>query len=181
MVFLFNLILFTSIGIILGQNDVTVVNRENVLLSRRKRYLLFPPGSNMAISMAGVKALLRPQPTGWNILGEMDCPFALPSDTRILRRSGWIKRSKREIYSTLDRALTMYGYNGTACITKMMCDAKKYIPMKGKSMMKDILLLVFDYSEDNFNNEQLCTDDMEKKCSISIMEHVLLEVSPHYD
>ncbi|XP_057665674.1 uncharacterized protein LOC130899623 [Diorhabda carinulata] len=131
----------------------------------------------MAISTAGVAALLRSQPTGINVLGEMDCPFALPSDTRILRRSNWIKRHKREIYSTLKEALTINGFNGTACVSKMICDAKKYVPMKGKSMIKDILLLVFDYSEEDFNNEELCSENLEKNCPMSIMEHVLEEVT----
>ncbi|CAH1113419.1 unnamed protein product [Psylliodes chrysocephalus] len=182
MVLLLNLILFCYLGMSFGSNDVTEILHKNVLLNRRKRYLIFPKGSNLAISMAGVKALMRAQPTGFNILGEMDCPFALPTDTRLLRKSHYIKKNRREIYSTLDSALTLIGLNGTACVRKMICDAKKYVPMKGKSMIKDILLAVFDFPEEEFNKNNIkCTDELGVSCSISIMEHVLEEMNSNYD
>ncbi|CAH1167186.1 unnamed protein product [Phyllotreta striolata] len=135
----------------------------------------------MAISMAGVKALIRPQPTGINVLGEMDCPFALPTDTRIFRKSSYIKKNRREIYETLDKALTVIGLNGTACVRKMICDAKEYVPMKGKSMIRDILLVVFNFPEDEFHNEKIkCTEELSTSCSISLMKHVLQEINSDY-
>lgn len=58
------------------------------------------------ISLAAVKALLRIQPTGWNILEEMDFPFALPSGSEWLRRIKRPGKSKRDIYNTLKQGLS---------------------------------------------------------------------------
>lgn len=51
MVLLLNLILFCYLGMSFGSNDVTEILHKNVLLNRRKRYLIFPKGSNLAVSV----------------------------------------------------------------------------------------------------------------------------------
>nr|XP_023017172.1 uncharacterized protein LOC111506361 [Leptinotarsa decemlineata] len=131
------------------------------------------PHHNPPLQLAAVKAFLRVQPTGWNTVEELDYPFALPTDTRIFRKSNWINRSRREIYSTVDKGLTKVGFNGTACVKKMICDAKKYIPLRGKSMIKDILLAVFSYTGDEYSHEEICDSQLDTECSISIMDYVL--------
>ncbi|KAG5889372.1 hypothetical protein JTB14_009165 [Gonioctena quinquepunctata] len=173
MVFLVNVILFSYCAVCFAKEDTTVVNKRNVFLSRKKRYLTFPPGSNFVIQFAAVKALLRIQPTGWNILEEVDYPFALPTDTRLFRKSNWINRNRRDIYSTIEQGLTSGGFNGTACVKKMICDARKYVPMKGKSMVRDILLAVFSYTGDEYKHEEMCNFSWDTYCSISIMDYVL--------
>lgn len=62
------------------------------------------------ISLAAVKALLRIQPTGWNILAELDFPFALPNEAEWLTQAikPFKKRAKRHIYSTLEVGLSQY-------------------------------------------------------------------------
>nr|CAD7406005.1 unnamed protein product [Timema cristinae] len=62
---------------------VTNSEIEEKKLSRRKRYLMFPEGSNFLITVANPKRLLtNMRPKGWNGLLECDVFFKLPSDTR---------------------------------------------------------------------------------------------------
>ncbi|CAG9815337.1 unnamed protein product [Phaedon cochleariae] len=174
---LLNFILLSLFVSSFGLNDVTVVNRKNVFLNRKKRYLTFPPGSNFVIEFSGPKAFIQRQPSGWNMVAEMACPFALPSDTRMFRRKNWIDRTKREMRSSLDQGLTKSGFNGTACVNKMICDMKRYVPMKGNSMIKDILLAVFSDEEFNYEEECQYSDSKISECPISILDYVLKELN----
>ncbi|RZC41439.1 uncharacterized protein BDFB_011334, partial [Asbolus verrucosus] len=61
--------------------------------------------SNFVITLSFVKAVMQAQPRGWNLLGECDVPFALPSDTRLFKkqqRNHFLQR--REVLTGLESA-----------------------------------------------------------------------------
>lgn len=60
------------------------------------------------MTLSFIKALLRTQPKGWNLLGECDVPFALPNDTRKFLKEDKrkiLRRQRRMLYANLEQAL----------------------------------------------------------------------------
>lgn len=56
--------------------------------------------------MSFVKRVMQVQPKNWNVIGECDVPFPLPSDTRMfINQRKLLKRQRREIYSTLEESM----------------------------------------------------------------------------
>ncbi|XP_018575981.1 uncharacterized protein LOC108914619 [Anoplophora glabripennis] len=167
--------LVTSCLVFCIDANFTKVSRNNILLSRRKRYVAFPMGSNLVISMAAVKAFLQVQPTGWNILFEVDVPFALPSEPLFFKKKKKHKKERRSIYSQLDTALTESGLNGTACVRRIICDAQQFIPTKGKSLVKDLLLAIFTSSEPDYdeNYQGHCDRDSWTECEVPFLDFIL--------
>ncbi|KAK9754866.1 hypothetical protein QE152_g817 [Popillia japonica] len=74
-----------------------VTKRENVLLSRKKRYLFFPPGANFVYQFVNVKALMKRVPKGMQWLNEWDVPFPLPSDPGEFREYRESHREERAV------------------------------------------------------------------------------------
>ncbi|XP_026464404.1 uncharacterized protein LOC113366980 [Ctenocephalides felis] len=56
------------------------------ILSRRKRYLIFPEGSNFVITFGHVKKIITKYPDNWNQNNEFDIAHKLPSDPTFVRR-----------------------------------------------------------------------------------------------
>uniref|UniRef100_A0A182P6P9 Uncharacterized protein n=1 Tax=Anopheles epiroticus TaxID=199890 RepID=A0A182P6P9_9DIPT len=51
---------------------------ESKLLSRRKRFLLFPPGANILLTSSFGKGLVFRGPAGYAVIGELDLYYPLP-------------------------------------------------------------------------------------------------------
>ncbi|XP_031337156.1 uncharacterized protein LOC116166346 [Photinus pyralis] len=119
-----------------------VTTKKNPLLSRKRRYLLFPEGSNFVMTLSAIKQLMIKAPKLVMMLGECDVPFKLPSDPQLIRVHKF-HRQRREIYTQFEDAFTEYGLNGRACVKRMICDAHVYLPEKGQSLVADLLATVF--------------------------------------
>uniref|UniRef100_A0A182RN98 Uncharacterized protein n=1 Tax=Anopheles funestus TaxID=62324 RepID=A0A182RN98_ANOFN len=59
------------------QNGTSSSNRDKVL-SRRRRFLLFPPGANFIVTVSGGKATMFNTPRGYNVVTELDLYHPLP-------------------------------------------------------------------------------------------------------
>ncbi|XP_050070572.1 uncharacterized protein LOC126558579 [Anopheles maculipalpis] len=59
------------------RNGTTSANREKVL-SRKRRYLLFPPGANFIVTVSGGKGAMFETPRGYNLVAELDMYHPLP-------------------------------------------------------------------------------------------------------
>ncbi|GJQ74287.1 hypothetical protein Trydic_g19184 [Trypoxylus dichotomus] len=144
-----------------------VTKRENKLLSRKRRYLFFPKGANFVYQIVDVKALMKIVPKGVQWLNEWDVPYPLPSDPSEFRKFRR-HREKRQLLDDLEIALNRYGLNGTACVNRMVCEAKEFIPVKGKSLIKDMLYAVFSRPEEEDDDNAKLTD--EDSCHASNFE-----------
>ncbi|CAH1974902.1 unnamed protein product [Acanthoscelides obtectus] len=174
----FQRLVFTTTLVLLlssvtSEEPTTKILKRNVFLRRQKRYLTFPPGSNFVITLSAVKSLLRVQPTGWNILEEVDVPFALPSDTMLFKRIGRRDRERREIHDQIGQTLDKFGFNGTACVNRMICESQKFIPLRGSSLVKYILSAVFRHTEESFDPKPNCDDHIFEDCSVSILSYLM--------
>uniref|UniRef100_A0A182U027 Uncharacterized protein n=1 Tax=Anopheles melas TaxID=34690 RepID=A0A182U027_9DIPT len=59
-------------------NEFTSAGGESKLLSRRKRFLLFPPGANMLLTASFGKGLVFRGTAGYVCIGELDMYYPLP-------------------------------------------------------------------------------------------------------
>lgn len=65
-----------------SQNCTRVERSIEKILHRKKRFLIFPPLSNVLITGSIVKAIIITAPKGYNLLGEVDFYYPLPSKAR---------------------------------------------------------------------------------------------------
>nr|CAH7717363.1 unnamed protein product [Callosobruchus chinensis] len=121
---------------------------------------------------------MRVQPTGWNILEEADVPFALPSDTMFFREPKRKMRERRDIHYQIGQTLDKFGFNGTACVNRMVCEAQKLIPLRGTSLVNDILSAVFRYTEEALDSNTNCDDSSYIECSVSILSYLMGSFQP---
>lgn len=128
--FFCRLILSLLAIVTVGYSQVTYVSKTNPLLSRTKRYLAFPTGSNLVVrilhpsklnnfntylllqfTFSASKAFMQSVPKGFIALGECDVPFMLPNDTRLFKKEPRVKyRQRRRMQSQLEKALSGYLY-----------------------------------------------------------------------
>ncbi|XP_028134620.1 uncharacterized protein LOC114329642 [Diabrotica virgifera virgifera] len=162
------LMLMNHLCICSTKNDVTVIKRN--ILSRKKRYLVFPKGSTLVIQLSAIKAIQQAQPRGWNFLEELEFPFFLPDDPNMFRRKN---RNRREVYATIKNGLTKYGFDGRTCIDNLICDIKQFTKSQKTSMNEEILFEIFRYLGENTNFEEVCTGETNLQCSYSILQYFL--------
>ncbi|KAJ8921345.1 hypothetical protein NQ315_002960 [Exocentrus adspersus] len=156
----------------LVEANVTRVSRENVLLSRRRRYLSFPVGSNFIITLSQIKLFLQVQPRGWAMLLEADVPFALPSDTRQFKKTKRYITDRRNFLEQVEDALTSIGLDGEMCTRKIICTVLHYKSTQRKSLVKDLLFAAFVYPEDNSDMHSDMCDESFVKCSVPFLEYI---------
>lgn len=64
-------------------------------------------------------------------------PFNL---TRKLQRA---RRSRRDLYEKLILFINQMGYDGRACVAKILCEVAQYLPSTKGNMVEEILKTVF--------------------------------------
>ncbi|KAF7280235.1 hypothetical protein GWI33_006278 [Rhynchophorus ferrugineus] len=171
------LLIFNISGFICDNQNVTVIRNRSSVLSRRKRYIQWPKGSNFVINFTCSKPLLRPQPLTWNIVYEMDVPFAVPPDTTIFFKPH--KRIKRHILERksflekIEDFMTIMGYDGQSCIKRLLCESKNFVEIEHKSLLKDLITVLFrsfiDHKEFKEYQDN-CLEDNLKGCSVSLLD-----------
>ncbi|XP_072395558.1 uncharacterized protein [Diabrotica undecimpunctata] len=162
------LMLMNYLCICSTKNDVTVIKRN--ILSRKKRYLVFPKGSQLVIQLSAIKAIQQAQPRNWNFLEELEFPFFLPDDPNMFRRKN---RDRREVYSMIEKGLSKYGFDGKTCIDNLICDIKQFTKSRETSVNEEILFAIFRYLGENTNFEEICTKETNKQCSYSVIQYFL--------
>ncbi|XP_068909969.1 uncharacterized protein [Tenebrio molitor] len=168
--------------IVVTSSQVSKIVKHNPLLSRRKRYLAFPMKSNFVITLSFIKPFMVVQPRGFNLLGECDIPFDLPSDTRLFkkqRRDHHLRR--RDVLMEFENAFFQGGLNGSECVRRMICEARDYIQAGGKSLVKDILSAIFASSEIDLNvrYEDSCHAVLPPECDVPLLSYILGSLFTH--
>ncbi|XP_045775564.1 uncharacterized protein LOC123874334 isoform X1 [Maniola jurtina] len=153
---------------------------------RKRRHLTFPDGTNFVITISLVKAFMTHAPSGWNLALEIDVLFPLPDAkfTNAFFRRKLHHQQKREFWQRLQNAIDYHHINGRACILRCICEAKSYLAPPGKSLVHDLLRVIFTapVHEKEFNEEvgdvysevldpDFC--DEVNDCPISLLNFVL--------
>ncbi|KAI8440087.1 hypothetical protein MSG28_001509 [Choristoneura fumiferana] len=112
---------------------------------RKRRHLVFPEGTNFAITISLVKAFMTHAPSGWNVVLEIDVLFPMPDAnfTNASYRRKLHHRQKRQFWEKLQTAIDFHNLNGQACILRSICEAKTHLAPPGKSLVHDLLRVIF--------------------------------------
>ncbi|XP_066138372.1 uncharacterized protein [Euwallacea fornicatus] len=142
-----HLALFSALIALSDQSvNVTSFQRKNVFLTRRKRYVQWPKGSNFVINFTCTKPLMRYQPLTWNTVYEMDIPFAVATDINFYESSKKVRRhvvERRNLYEHLEEFTTLLGFDGRACVNRLMCETEQFVRGRRHSMIKDLVQVLF--------------------------------------
>ncbi|XP_026326172.1 uncharacterized protein LOC113234865 [Hyposmocoma kahamanoa] len=118
---------------------------------------------------------------------DLDFVFHLPDEKfrAALSRRKLHHRQKREIWERFQEALYLHNFDGYSCLLKSVCEAKLYILPPGRSLVHDLLRVVFSapVHEDEFREEMgglyeklydpsVC--ETVHECPISILQFMLL-------
>ncbi|CAK1542046.1 unnamed protein product [Leptosia nina] len=153
-------------------------------LIRKKRYLVFPDGSNVVLTMSLVKAFMTHAPSGWNIALEIDVLFPLPDEkfSNEHRRKKY-HRQKREFWKQIENALNYHNMNGRACVLRCICESKSHLAPPGMSLVHDLLRAIFtaplreEYSNEVSDMYSEILDpnfcDHVQDCPFSILHFIL--------
>ncbi|ERL92619.1 uncharacterized protein LOC109546913 [Dendroctonus ponderosae] len=154
----------------------TKIQKENVLLSRGKRYVQWPKGSNFVINFTCTKPLLRYQPLTWNTVYEMDIPFAALIETKSF--FGQASKSKRHVLERknllgqLEDLMFLMGLNGRACVNRLLCESKIFLETKERPMLRELIRVLFSsYMDDELLNgysDRDCDADFSL-CPMSVL------------
>ncbi|XP_008201121.2 uncharacterized protein LOC103315086 [Tribolium castaneum] len=174
-----HILIFCLITLTLAQ--FTKITRNNVFLSRKKRYLAFPEKSNFVISFSLSKPLMEAQPRGYNLVFECDVPFALPSGTTPLKELKKLKKSrhriqKRDILLSFEKVFNKSGLDGNACVKRIICEAQEFVNSgRNHSLIKDMLKVLF--SDFGPNYVKPCYYKTFFECPLPFMEYFLSSLS----
>ncbi|KAJ3627765.1 hypothetical protein MTP99_015116 [Tenebrio molitor] len=142
--FLFvTILMFADIG---NANDP-----RDRILSRKKRYLVFPEGSSVSIAICVTSQMgitpgeIFTEGVNWGI------SYELPNDTKQFKelldkpKEVMQRRHRRQLYSKMETIMRSMGYDGRDCVLRALCEASTRLKPKGGSLVDEILRIVFRY------------------------------------
>ncbi|XP_043288492.1 uncharacterized protein [Venturia canescens] len=161
---------------------------SNRRLSRKKRHLAFPTGTNFVTTITLLKAIQVNEPKNWNLDLEFDMIWPIPNGEKLLKKASkrtniyhHIRRHKRDLYSKIELALSSQGLPGKECLLRTICEANIYLSSPGVSFLEDVLRVVLSGSEsarrEKFSPEvESSPRDRERKMSFFQRSIVVLFV-----
>ncbi|XP_059490100.1 uncharacterized protein LOC132205184 [Neocloeon triangulifer] len=132
------------------------------VISRKARYLLFPPGSNMGIEVA----LSVPVRKSVNVAMNIEANYVLPDNVTYFfpdlvpglgqgRLAESFGITRRRTYTTIITMLNRVGLDGRSCLLRAICEAAE-TPLQHNGLFGDLLHVIFTPSSSN--DEQLGAD-----------------------
>ncbi|XP_037903920.1 uncharacterized protein LOC119647183 [Hermetia illucens] len=92
-------------------------------------------------------------------------------------------RERRQIFNSLEVTASKFGLDVKTCILRTICEAKHFLLPPGKSLIQDIIRILFDipahphwkdeYSTATRHKEEDCRKVYGGKCPISVLEFML--------
>ncbi|CAB3380854.1 uncharacterized protein LOC135935710 [Cloeon dipterum] len=141
---------------------VLAAAQRPAVISRKARYLLFPPGSNMGIEVA----LSIPVRKSVNVAMNIEANYVLPDNVTYFfpelvpsldqgRLAESFGITRRRTYTTVITMLNRIGFDGRSCLLRAICEASE-TPLHHNGLFGDLLHVIFTPSTSN--DEQLGPD-----------------------
>ncbi|XP_062564827.1 uncharacterized protein LOC134227405 isoform X2 [Armigeres subalbatus] len=122
------------------------------ILSRRKRFLVFPEGSSFSMAVCmGIGIYGNPNYNMFSWALNWGVAYNLPNQTISfqdeLMESKPVaqRRHRRDLYYKLEVAMNDMGYNGRECVLRALCESKQSFGKKGSNMITEILRTMFSF------------------------------------
>ncbi|XP_059611007.1 uncharacterized protein LOC132257948 [Phlebotomus argentipes] len=124
----------------------TSIDRPQKILSRTKRYLVFPEGSSFSAATCmtiGIIGNPSDQFISWAL--NWGVAYELPTNQSYYVGLSPViaRRFRRDLYGKLELAMNDMGYNGKSCILKALCQSYQYFRSRGSNMVEEMLRTIF--------------------------------------
>ncbi|XP_065091183.1 uncharacterized protein LOC135712143 [Ochlerotatus camptorhynchus] len=122
------------------------------VLSRRKRYVVFPEGSSFSVAVCmtiGVYGNPNYSMFSWAL--NWGIAYNLPNQTMSFENEMMEpkpmaqRRHRRDLYYKLEVAMNDMGYNGRECVLRALCESSQFFGKKGSNMVAEMLRTLFSF------------------------------------
>ncbi|XP_052890091.1 uncharacterized protein LOC128298378 [Anopheles moucheti] len=122
------------------------------VLSRRKRFIVFPEGSSFSVAVCmtiGLYGNPNYQFVSWAL--NWGIAYNLPNQTVSFQKEMAEpkpmvqRRFRRDLYQKLEVIMDSMGYDGRDCILRALCESSQYFGGKGSNMVAEMLRTLFSY------------------------------------
>ncbi|XP_061400293.1 uncharacterized protein LOC133336016 [Musca vetustissima] len=125
------------------------------LLSRSKRYLSFPEGSSFSVAVCFTVGIIGNPRYNYMSFGlNWGVAYDLPNSSWILNHlhgfakrpipvAMWHRRSRRTLYSEIEKFVENMGYNGRDCVLRALCESRLYFQNTKMGMIGEMLRTIF--------------------------------------
>ncbi|XP_058055837.1 uncharacterized protein LOC131207244 [Anopheles bellator] len=133
-------------------NDVWKGTEREKVLSRRKRFVVFPEGSSFSVAVCmtiGIYGNPNYQMVSWAL--NWGIAYNLPNQTisfvqEMAEPKPMVqRRNRRDLYQKLEVIMNNMGYDGRDCILRALCESSQYFGRKGNNMIAEMLRTLFSY------------------------------------
>ncbi|XP_055530584.1 uncharacterized protein LOC129721711 [Wyeomyia smithii] len=137
------------------QSNCTNSAAENYslkILSRKRRYLVFPAGSSFSVAVCmaiGVYGNPNYNMFSWAV--NWGVAYNLPNETISIHRhirepkAVTLRRHRRDLYRKMETAINSMGHNGRQCVLRALCESSQFFGNKGSNMAKEMLRSLFSF------------------------------------
>ncbi|XP_062559173.1 uncharacterized protein LOC134223972 [Armigeres subalbatus] len=132
--------------------DTANIESHSKVLSRRKRYIVFPEGASFSVAVCmtiGVIGNPNYQMFSWAM--NWGIAYNLPNQTisfpneMMEPKPMAQRRHRRDLYHKLEVAMDDMGYRGRECILRALCESSQYFGRKGSNMISEMLRTLFSF------------------------------------
>ncbi|XP_001648277.2 uncharacterized protein LOC5563976 [Aedes aegypti] len=133
-------------------SDPTDPESKSKVLSRRKRYIVFPEGASFSVAVCmtiGMYGNPNYQMFSWAL--NWGIAYNLPNQTISFEhemkepKPMAQRRHRRDLYHKLEVAMNDMGYSGRECILRALCESSQYFGKKGSNMIAEMLRTLFSF------------------------------------
>ncbi|XP_055542248.1 uncharacterized protein LOC129727955 [Wyeomyia smithii] len=183
-----------------GRDD----HQSSKVLSRRKRYVVFPEGSSFSVAVCmtiGIYGNPNYQMFSWAL--NWGIAYNLPNQTSTFElemqepKPVAQRRHRRELYHRMEVAMNDMGYNGRNCVLRALCESSQFFGSKGGNMVAEMLRTLFSFPKSKVlsfeHNDIRIYDDAHRRgrnkvlcqslfpeCGFSLLELALGKYSSPY-
>ncbi|KAJ8979145.1 hypothetical protein NQ317_016765 [Molorchus minor] len=128
-------------------------SNNTAVLSRKRRYLVFPEGTSVSIAvcMTAQTGVIPPgiftESIAWGLAYNLPDK---PDDFKDILKYKHIakRRQRRELYGKMETILNSMGYDGRSCILRALCEASYRFLPKENDLFRHILKIVFLFPQE---------------------------------
>ncbi|KAJ9582770.1 hypothetical protein L9F63_022881, partial [Diploptera punctata] len=127
-------------------------NRDSNLLSRRRRYVVFPEGSTFSIAFCVMSFLaydnsnIYTMGLNWAVSYELPNETIRSPETNRIVPPPLLRRHRRELYESLEMAVA--GLDGRSCIKRALCEAHQHLKPES-TVFEEVLRVIFTFPEES--------------------------------
>ncbi|XP_037808476.1 uncharacterized protein LOC119601550 [Lucilia sericata] len=144
-----------------------LLQKQQRLLSRPKRYLSFPEGSSFSVAVCFTVGIIGNPRYNYMSFGlNWGVAYDLPNTTWILNHlhgfakrpipvAVWHRRSRRSLYKEIENVVDNMGYNGRDCILRALCESRQYFQKTKMGMIGEMLKVIFSLPKQRIFTREL--------------------------